>query len=103
MSIVHIRICVLYGGGEMPGWLPGSVVSWYIAESPKQGSKRFHSITKTIHFISSISIAQYHCRIEHCLNILKMQKCTHSVVTFANVLAGECLLCIILLQREARE
>ena len=46
MSIVHIRICVLYGGGEMPG----SVVSWYIAESPKQGSKRVNSITETIHF-----------------------------------------------------
>ena len=30
--------------------LAGRVRYWYNAESPKQGNKRFNSITKTIHF-----------------------------------------------------
>ena len=34
----------------MPGQQAGSGVSNYNAESPKQDSKRFNSITKTIHF-----------------------------------------------------
>ena len=38
------------GGGAMLGRGAGSGVGKYIAESPKQGSKRFNSITKTIQF-----------------------------------------------------
>ena len=38
------------GGGVMPVRRAGSGVGKYIAESPKQGSKKFNSITKTIHF-----------------------------------------------------
>ena len=34
----------------MPGRRAGSGVGKYNAESPKQDSKRFNSITKTIHF-----------------------------------------------------
>ena len=40
----------MYGGGVMTGWRAGSCFGKYIAESPKQDSKRFNSITKTIHF-----------------------------------------------------
>ena len=43
----------MYGGGVMPGRRAGSLhcVGKYNAESPKQDSKRFNSITKTIiHF-----------------------------------------------------
>ena len=46
----QIRTCFVYGGGVMPGWRPGSGVGKYNAESPKQGSKRFNSITKRIRF-----------------------------------------------------
>ena len=34
----------------MPGRRAGSGVGKYVAESPKQGSKRFISVTKTNHF-----------------------------------------------------
>ena len=34
----------------MPGWRAGSGIGKYNAESPKQDSKRFNSMTKTIHF-----------------------------------------------------
>ena len=40
----------MYGSGVMPGRRAGSGVYNFNAESPKQGSKRFNSITKTIHF-----------------------------------------------------
>ena len=40
----------MYGGGVMLGWRAGSDVGKYNAESPKQGSKMFNSIIKTIHF-----------------------------------------------------
>ena len=46
----HIRNYWLYSGGAMSGRRAGSGVGKYNAESPKQGSKRFNSITKTIHF-----------------------------------------------------
>ena len=35
----------------MPGWRAGSGIGKYNAESPKQDSKRFISITKTIHLV----------------------------------------------------
>ena len=40
----------MYGDGVMPGRWAGSGVDKHNAESPEQGSKRFNSITKTIHF-----------------------------------------------------
>ena len=47
----------MYGGGVMPGRRQGQVISHHLttddkynADSSKQGSKRFKSITKTIHF-----------------------------------------------------
>ena len=46
----HKGTCFVYGGVVMPGRRAGSGVSKYNAESPKQGSKRFNSIRKTIHF-----------------------------------------------------
>ena len=43
----------MYGGEVMPGRQAGSGGGNYNAESLKQGSKRFNSITKTIHFSRS--------------------------------------------------
>ena len=40
----------MYGGGVMLGWRAGSGVGKYNAEVLKQGSKRFNSLTQTIHF-----------------------------------------------------
>ena len=45
-----MRTCFLHGGGVMLGRRAGSGVGKYNAESPKQSSKRFNSIMKTIHF-----------------------------------------------------
>ena len=47
---VGIRTCFVYGGGVMTGRRAGSGVGKHNAESPKQGSRRFDSITNTIHF-----------------------------------------------------
>ena len=50
----------MYGGGVMPG--PADRVRcWllYIAESTKKGSKRFNSITKTIHFAYKVILFIY--------------------------------------------
>ena len=43
-------MCFLYGGGVMLSWRAGSGVGKYNAKTPKQDSKRFNFITKTIHF-----------------------------------------------------
>ena len=48
--IIYIRTFCVYGSGVMLGRRAASGVGKYNAESPKQGSKRFNSITKTIHF-----------------------------------------------------
>ena len=45
-----IRTCFVYSGGVTLGQQNGSGGGKYNAGSPKQGSKRFNSITKTIHF-----------------------------------------------------
>ena len=50
MRIDHIRACFVYGGRVMPSRRIGSGVGKYNAENPKQDSKRFSSIIKTIHF-----------------------------------------------------
>ena len=42
-------VYVMHGGGVMPDRQAGTGFSKYSAESPKQDSKRFNSITKTIH------------------------------------------------------
>ena len=42
-------LCVC-GGGVLPGWRAKSGVGNYNDQSPKQGSIRFNSLTKTIHF-----------------------------------------------------
>ena len=47
---VLIRSCCLYSGGVMPFRREGSGVGKYKAKRPKQGSKRFNFITRTIHF-----------------------------------------------------
>ena len=49
-KIIYIRTFCVYGSGVMLGRRAASGVGKYNAESPKQGSKRFNSITKTIHF-----------------------------------------------------
>ena len=49
----------VYGGGMMPDWQAGSCVDKYNAESPKQDSKRFNSITKTIHFAHLVILFIY--------------------------------------------
>ena len=45
----HVRTCFVYGGGVMRAGGQGQVLV-YNAESPNHGSKRFNSVTKTIHF-----------------------------------------------------
>ena len=47
----------MYCGGVKPGWWAAGVGK-YIAESPKQGSKRGNSITKTIY--STLPILLYY-------------------------------------------
>ena len=54
-----IRTCFVYGGGVMPGRRAGSGVGKYNAESPKQSSKRFNSITNTIHLAHLVILIIY--------------------------------------------
>ena len=65
-----------YNGWGMPGRRAGSPVSVlymreYIAESPKQGSKRFHSIEKTIGFdhLVIIYLCSYSSESDFYINI----------------------------------
>ena len=52
----------MYGRGEMPGRQAGSGVGLHIAKSPKQGSKRFISITNTLLFAQLVILFFYgHC------------------------------------------
>ena len=46
----------MYDGGVMSGRDAELNVGQYIAESPKQGSKRYNSITKTIHFAHLVTV-----------------------------------------------
>ena len=46
----------MYDGGVMSGRDAELGVGQYIAESPKQGSKRYNSITKTIHFAHLVTV-----------------------------------------------
>ena len=49
----------MYSGGVMPGRRAGSGVSKYSMYKPKQGSKRFNSIKKTIHFSPLVILIIY--------------------------------------------
>ena len=52
----------MYGRGVMPGRQAGSGVGLHIAKSPKQGSKRFISITNTLLFAQLVILFFYgHC------------------------------------------
>ena len=55
----------MYGGGVMLGWRAGSGVGKYNAEVLKQGSKRFNSITQTIHF-AHLGILFIYALIKEC-------------------------------------
>ena len=49
----------MYDGGVMSGRDAELGVGQYIAESPKQGSKKFNSITKAIHFAHLVILFIY--------------------------------------------
>ena len=50
LSIEQTMTCFVYSGAVMLGRCSGSGVGKYNAESPKQGSKKFNSTTKTNDF-----------------------------------------------------
>ena len=70
LRIEQTMTCFVYSGAVMLGRCSGSGVGKYNAESPKQGSKKFNSTTKTIHFAHLVILFIY----EHTCNQSANQK-----------------------------